>query len=286
MPNVLRYPIAALVLLAAMAGLLGVSGFAQDAVWNLRTPEWKEAWARLPAADEPDLALIRIASQLAGYSGSFLPVAPVAPDMTAGLEPGQVPVDLAWFTAPPGILAFGLADGWAHQLQDHATLAEPGSPQDVAAWMVGVRYSREDAAEADAWAARFMAEFGHPVEPLLASLCQANQGERVAAIAEAYAAVVGWQPEAPCGPAPVAVAVPELLLTCDEAFDACRADAEQGSLACTGACYADRCTLACSSGSYEQCNTCQASCNRSCNSSAASLWSACADDLAACRAAD
>ena len=281
-----RHRIAALVLLGAMAGGVAMEGAAQDAVWNLRTPEWKEAWTLLPAEGEPDLALIRIASQLAGYSGSFLPVAPVAPGVTAGLEPGQVPVDLAWFAAPPGILAFGLADGWAHQLQDHITLAEPGSSLDVAAWMAGVRYSREDARQADAWAARFMAEFGYPVEPLFAQLCQRGQGERVAAIADAYEAVVGWRPDAPCGPLPAVVELAALLLSCDQTFDACRADAEQASQACNGACYADKCALACSGGSYEQCNTCQASCSRACNSSAASLWGACDDDLALCEAGD
>ncbi len=286
MSTILRCRIAALVLLAVLAGGFSVPVVAQDAVWNLRTPEWKEAWTRLPAGGEPDLALIRIASQLAGYSGSFLPVAPVAPDMAEGLQPGQVPVDLEWFTAPPGILAFGLADGWAHQLQDHVTLAEPGSAMDVAAWRAGVRYSREDTAAADAWASRFMAEFGHPVEPLLVRLCEANQGNRVGIIVDAYAAVVGWQPEVPCGPQPVAAELPALLLSCEEAFDACRADAEQYSAACNAACSTNACALACSGGSYEQCNACQASCSRTCNSTAAEVWDACDDDLELCQAGD
>lgn len=264
----------------------GAAALAQDAVWNLRTPEWKDAWTRLSEVADPDLALIRIASQLVAYSGSFLPVAPVAPGMTAGLEPGQVPVDLAWFEAPPGILAFGVASGWAHRLQQHAPLAEPASAQDVATWMAEVRYGREDTAAADAWAARFMAEFGHPVEPLLARLCERGEGARVAAIADAYQAVVGWRPQAPCGPEPVVVAAPALPMTCDEAFAACRSDAEAQSLVCNGGCGTGQCALACSSGSYEQCSACQATCGRACNSTAALAWDVCGEALETCRATE
>ena len=264
----------------------GAAALAQDAVWNLRTPEWKEAWGRLSGVADPDLELIRIASQLVAYSGSFLPVAPVAPGITTGLEPGQVPVDLSWFEAPPGILAFGVASGWAHRLQQHTSLAEPGSAQDVATWMADVRYGREDTAAADAWAARFMAEFGHPVEPLLARLCERGEGIRVATIADAYEAVVGWRPEAPCGPTPIVVAIPAAPMTCDEAFAACRADAEAQSLACNGFCSTGQCALACSSGSYEQCSACQATCGRTCSSNAAAAWDACGETLSLCQAAD
>jgi len=277
-----RYVICLLAVAALGTLSAGVAG--QDAVWNLRTPEWKAAWAALPPGGEPDLELIRIASQLAGYSGSFLPVAPVAPGITAGLEPGQVPVDLAWFSAPPGILAFGVADGWAHLMLQHATLAETGSSQDAAAWIVGVRYNREDAAAADAWAARFMAEFGHPVEPLLAMLCERGQGARVEAIAGAYEAVVGWRPQAPCGPAPL-IAAP-LILDCDDAYVACRSEADAASLACGGGCYSGQCALVCSSGSYEQCSSCTTSCNRSCSSATAVAWEACEGELELCRAGE
>ena len=63
--------IVAVLLVLAVAGPAVRPVGAQDAVWNLRTPEWKAAWAMLPAGGDPDLKLIAIASQLAAYSGSF-----------------------------------------------------------------------------------------------------------------------------------------------------------------------------------------------------------------------
>lgn len=282
MQRFLRGTILILLLAPVLAGRMPAG--AQDAVWNLRTPEWKAAWATLPAEDEPDLRLIAVASQLAAYSGAFLPVAPVAPGIDAGLHPGQVPVDIAWFDAPEGVLAFGVASGWAHQVLGHVPLAEPGSAQDIAAWSVGVRYGREDAAAGDAWAARFLAEFGRPVEPLLAQLCARGEGARVTRIADAYESVVGLRPQAPCSDAPVPVAAP--LLDCSAQFDACRADAEASAGACNAACAASQCALACSSGSYEQCSGCTASCARGCNSTAAEAWDACDDGFDRCEADD
>lgn len=277
------------VLVLALAGACGLPSFAlaQDSVWNLRTPEWKAAWADLPADGDPDLKLIAVASQLVVYSGIFLPVGPVAPGIDAGLQPGHVPVELAWFEAPEGVLAFGVASGWAHHVLDHVPLADPGTPQDVAAWNVGVRYDRDDAEAGDAWAGRFLAEFGHPVEPLLEVLCGRGEGPRADVIADAYEAVVGWRPQAPCGGAPAVAAVPAAaLLGCDEQFDLCRSEAEASARTCNTACVEIRCALSCSSGSYEQCSTCTASCGRTCNSTAAGAWDACDEVLELCRAED
>lgn len=276
-----------LVLVLALAGACGLPSFApaQDSVWNLRTPEWKAAWADLPADGDHDLKLIAVASQLVAYSGVFLPVGAVAPGIDAGLQPGHVPVELAWFEAPDGVLAFGVASGWGHHVLGHVPLADPGTPQDVAAWNVGVRYGRDDARAGDAWAGRFLAEFGHPVEPLLALLCDRDEGPRAAAIADAYEAVVGWRPQAACGGAPATVAAPVAsLLDCDERHHRCRSEVEETAGVCYGACIEARCALSCSSGSYEQCSTCTGSCSRACNSTAAGAWHACDEALDVCQA--
>lgn len=286
MPKSWAIRIVAVLLVLAVTGMAVRSVGAQDAVWNLRTPEWAAAWAMLPAGGNPDLELIAIASQLAAYSGSFLPVAPVAPGLTAGLEPGHVPVDLAWFSAPPGILAFGLADGWAHLMLGHTTLAETGSSTDAAAWAAGVRYGREDAAAADAWAARFLAEFGHPVEPLLAAFCQRGEGARAEAVADAYEAVVGWRPEAACAAVAVEAEPEPPALDCDGAFAACRSAVDAAALVCGDGCYGGQCALVCSSGSYEQCSSCTSSCNRACNSAAVEAWEGCEAERDLCRAPD
>ena len=280
------WPGRVLVLIAVALGISGMPARPQDAVWNLRTPEWQAAWQAIPGPGDPDLDLIRIASQLVAYSGSFFPVAPLAPGIDAGLQSGQVPVELAWFEAPPGILAFGVANGWAHLVLRHDTLAQAGSAQDAAAWSVGVRYARDDAAAGDAWAARFLAEFGHPVEPLLARLCGNGEGARAEAVARSYGEVVGWQAPVPCAPAPAAVEAPAPVLDCDQGLDACRAGAQARSLACSDACTAGQCVLSCSSGSQEQCSSCNASCSRACTSAAAAAWDACDEALEACRADD
>ncbi len=67
---------------------------AQEAVWNMRTPEWEAVWPTIPNDAKVRLDVITVASQLTGYSGQLLPVQRISQNDTA-IPPGHVPVDVA-----------------------------------------------------------------------------------------------------------------------------------------------------------------------------------------------
>lgn len=257
---------------------------AQDAVWNLRTPEWRDAFAAMPDGEAARLEFIRVASQVAAYSGFFYPVTPV--DIATGLPLGHVPVDLAWFSGEPGLLVFGLARGWAHLVLGHETLAEAGTPQDAALWLAGSRHAPADEAAADAWAARFLADLGYDAQPVIADLCTAPGGTaRAAVVVDAHESVLGWAPQASCA-TPIAPQPVLALESCSDRFDACRATIEHDASACHRACYAVDCAIACSGGGYDQCSDCTTSCGRGCNALGAQAHDACLADNTLCEADD
>lgn len=274
-----RQAIRAIVLVALVAVSVR-SAETEDAVWNLRTPEWKETFAAMPDGETARLEFIRVASQLAAYSGFFYPVTPIV--LSAGLPPGHVPVDTAWFTDEPSDLIFPLARGWGHLVLEHETVAEAGTPEDAALWLAGGRYDPADETRADAWAGRFLAEMGYDAIPVVAALCtQARGPERAAAIAEAHEEVLGWAPEVPCVAGEAAPTI-VVLGSCSEQFEQCRATVEGDASACHRTCRAVDCALACSGGSYDQCNSCMESCGRSCNGQGGAAYDLCLESLDLC----
>ncbi len=79
----------------ALAGTSAPST-AQESIWNLRTPEWEAVWPTMADAEESRQRLIRIASELIGYSGKLLPVQPVsAASQSMPFRSGHVPIDTA-----------------------------------------------------------------------------------------------------------------------------------------------------------------------------------------------
>ena len=261
---------------------------AQDAVWNLRTPEWKAVWPSLPNEEQARLDLIRVASQLVAYSGKFYPVHPVA-DVETAIPGGHVGVDVAWLAGAEEILAFGIARGWAHLALGHAPLpfATPGA--EINAWRHGLRYVQEQEAVADAWSARFLAEFGYDAAPVLATLCAEPSGARRAtALADAYEAVVGLRPPNACEAAPAGQDDEATidLGTCEQHYQSCLLDMDAEVYACQNACAAADCALACGGGSYDQCNSCTASCGRRCNRGGVEVYELCVANRAICEAND
>jgi hypothetical protein len=91
------------VVLWALAG--SVPSVAQESIWNLRTPEWEAVWPTMADAEESRQRLIRIASELIGYSGKLLPVQPVGSASNEPFRSGHVPVDTALLEASDAELA-------------------------------------------------------------------------------------------------------------------------------------------------------------------------------------
>ena len=259
---------------------------ADDAVWNLRSPVWKATFAGLQDAEAARLRLIRVASQLVDYSDRFYAVAPVMAGDRALPGDGIVPVDPVLLDGPEEALAFALARAWAHRLLGHVPARFATPADELAAWRLETRYAPADEAAADAWAARFLADFGHDAAPVLARLCAraetgVDAGARVVTIADAYESVVGLRPETPCD-APSTAA----RGSCSERLDACRSAMDEGLQACQETCRADTCNLACGGGSYDQCSSCTSSCGRLCGSHAAEVLDQCQAEQDACQAAE
>ena len=100
------------VVLWALAG--SAPSTAQESIWNLRTPEWEAVWPTMADAEESRQRLIRIASELIGYSGKLLPAQPVGPASADAFRSGHVPIDTTLLEASDVELAYGLARGWGH----------------------------------------------------------------------------------------------------------------------------------------------------------------------------
>ena len=122
-------------LAALVLGTISVlpSATAQEAVWNLRTPEWEAVWPGIAGADDARLRLIRVASELVGYSGKLLPVAPVDAVSATGFLPGHVPVDIRWLDAGASELAFGIARGWGHITLGHTPVGFTSETEEAVA---------------------------------------------------------------------------------------------------------------------------------------------------------
>jgi len=264
---------------------------AQEAVWNLRSPDWDAIWPTVPQADEARHDLITAASQLVGYSGQLLPVQPVGGTDVALLD-GHVPVNIAWLSGSPAELAFGLARGWGHVKLGHAPLAFSSSSEELSAWRMDARYAPEEEAAADMFAAQFLADFGYDPAPLFATMCAMQMaapaddpndyGARVGLAADSIESVLGLRPETPCGPRP---AMAELG-SCSDRHDACLLDMERGVGVCRDVCRNEECGLDCGSGSYDLCESCMTSCTRRCNRDAALAFDQCEDDLDLCELED
>ena len=259
---------------------------AQESIWNLRTPEWEAVWPTMADADESRQRLIRIASELIGYSGKLLPVQPVSPVSQEPFRSGHVPIDTTLLEASDAELAYGLARGWGHVVQEHQPVVFTNTEAELAAWRDGSRFNLADEVEADIFAARFLADFGYDPQPLFAALCLRHEegsegqvwtdGQRVDLIADSMEDVLGLRPETPCGPDAVVI-----LGSCLEQYDACLLTVEDGVNACHQACYSGECSSACSASS-DQCNACTTSCTRRCNRSAAQNFDQCGTDQDIC----
>ncbi|MBT6203625.1 MAG: hypothetical protein HOI34_07980 [Rhodospirillaceae bacterium] len=105
-----------------------------------------------------------------------------------------------------------------------------------------------------------------------------DYGDRVQRAADEFEAIQGLRPETPCGTTPEMAA----LGSCNERYDGCIIGMENEAGFCSEECRRLDCSVACSGGSYDQCDSCMTSCSRRCNRAAAQSYDQCSVDLDVC----